>query len=194
MMPVIRIPDPVFERLQTIAKPFVDTPATVIERLLDFYDSRTRITTEAQPQGSAPHKDRPFVTVTTDFDPHDPPSLKHTRVIKAEIGGLEAQSWNELVQMAHRQAAAKLKDTNSLRRATRSNIVIGQKETDGFHYISDINASIQNVDADKAWRNAIHLAENLRLNISAEFEWQEKAGAAMPGKRGRVLWDPSKIR
>lgn len=192
MMPVIRIPDPVFERLQTIAKPFVDTPATVIERLLDFYDSRTP--KEAQAQSTVTHKDRSFVTVTTDFDPHDPPSLKHTRVLKAEIGGLEALGWNELVQMAHRQAAAKLKDTNSLRRATRSNIVIGQKETDGFHYISDINASIQNVDADKAWRNALHLAGNLRLSISAEFEWQEKVGAAMPGKRGRLVWDPGSPR
>jgi hypothetical protein len=39
-MPVIRIPDSVFERLQKHATPFVDTPATVIERLLDAVESK----------------------------------------------------------------------------------------------------------------------------------------------------------
>ena len=33
MMPVIRIPDSVYARLQKHAAGFVDTPATVIERL-----------------------------------------------------------------------------------------------------------------------------------------------------------------
>jgi hypothetical protein len=40
MMPVIRIPDAVYERLQKYATPFVDTPATVIERLLDVFESK----------------------------------------------------------------------------------------------------------------------------------------------------------
>lgn len=186
MMPVVRIPDPVFERLQAIAKPFVDTPASVIERLLDFYEIHE---TRVQPVS---RKNQPIVTVTTDFEPYNPPSLTHARVTKADIGGLQARSWNELVQMAHRQAAPKLNDVNSLRRATRSNIVIGRKEDDGFHYISDINVSIQNVAADKAWRNALHLAETLGLDILAEFEWQETDGAAMPGKRGRLFWSPNK--
>lgn len=39
MMPVIRVPDDVFRRLQRIATPLVDTPASVIERLLDFHES-----------------------------------------------------------------------------------------------------------------------------------------------------------
>jgi hypothetical protein len=39
MMPVIRIHDSIFERLQKHATPFVDTPASVIERLLDAYET-----------------------------------------------------------------------------------------------------------------------------------------------------------
>ncbi len=39
MMPVVRIPDPVFERLQAFATPLIDTPASVIEKLLDFYEA-----------------------------------------------------------------------------------------------------------------------------------------------------------
>ncbi len=38
-MPVVRIPGPVFERLQTFATPLIDTPATVIEKLLNFYEA-----------------------------------------------------------------------------------------------------------------------------------------------------------
>jgi XisH protein len=38
-MPVIRIPDELYERLQKHASPFVDTPATVIERLLNAYET-----------------------------------------------------------------------------------------------------------------------------------------------------------
>ena len=94
--------------------------------------------------------------------------------------------------MLRGQKSAILKDVNSLRKSTRSNVVIGRKEDDGFHYISDINVSIQNVAADKAWRNALHLAETLGLDILAEFEWQETDGAAMPGKRGRLFWSPNK--
>ena len=40
MNPVIRIPDKIYERLQRHAVPFVDNPATVVEKLLDFYESQ----------------------------------------------------------------------------------------------------------------------------------------------------------
>lgn len=39
MSPVIRLPEDVFRRLQGVASPLVDTPASVIERLLDHYET-----------------------------------------------------------------------------------------------------------------------------------------------------------
>lgn len=41
MAPVIRVPDHVFLRLQRLGAAFVDTPATVIERLLNHHDLTT---------------------------------------------------------------------------------------------------------------------------------------------------------
>ncbi|MCC6795863.1 MAG: hypothetical protein IT366_12165 [Candidatus Hydrogenedentes bacterium] len=41
MAPVIRIPDEIFARLQQLAEPLVDTPATVIRKLLDAHESGT---------------------------------------------------------------------------------------------------------------------------------------------------------
>ena len=38
MSPVVRIPENTYSRLQSLAEPFTDTPATVIKRLLDFHD------------------------------------------------------------------------------------------------------------------------------------------------------------
>ena len=39
MSPVIRISESIYERLQELATPFVDTPASIIERLLDHYEA-----------------------------------------------------------------------------------------------------------------------------------------------------------
>ncbi|MDL1969821.1 MAG: hypothetical protein LWW94_02390 [Candidatus Desulfofervidaceae bacterium] len=39
MSRVIRISESIFQRLQKLAVPLVDTPASVIEKLLDYYDS-----------------------------------------------------------------------------------------------------------------------------------------------------------
>lgn len=41
MSPVVRISDNCYERLQALAVPFTDTPAAVIERLLDFHDQHS---------------------------------------------------------------------------------------------------------------------------------------------------------
>ena len=38
MSPVVRIPEGTYQRLKSLAEPFVDSPATVVERLLDFHD------------------------------------------------------------------------------------------------------------------------------------------------------------
>ncbi len=187
-MPVIRISDPVFGRLQKIAAPFVDTPASVIERLLDFYESRSNH--DKQPQQSSTLFEADVAI--NDFDPYDPPDLTHTHNVKARISGQRASSWNELVHAGHREASARLKDFEALRSATLSSIVKGRKSDSGFHYLADINVSIQNVPSNVAWRNAFHLSKQFNLGISADFEWMQKEGASMPGKSGRLAWAPSK--
>jgi hypothetical protein len=53
-MPVIRLPDPVFRRLQAVAAPLVDTPAAVVARLLDFYESHAAATADAETPADSP--------------------------------------------------------------------------------------------------------------------------------------------
>ncbi len=182
-MPVVRIPDPVFERLQAIATPFVDTPATVIERLLEFYEHH-QVT---------PSPQRPVTRVDgRPFDPETPPDLLYTRILSAEFGGHPASNWNELMVVAHRVAMARLKSVDALRSATLANVVTGRRADSGFHFQQDMNVSIQNVDANHAWRNSLHLARRLGTTIRVALEWRSKKGAARPGEQGTLEWTPSK--
>ena len=96
MMPVIRIPDPIFERLQAIATPLVDTPASVIEKLLDFYDGKKSASVPERLRRRRESLPRP-----ADADPDAPPELAHTRVVSATFAGHTASNWNELVYLAN---------------------------------------------------------------------------------------------
>lgn len=183
MMPVIRISDSVFERLQTLATPLVDTPASVIEKLLDFYESQQgKRKSVPVPPDSGP--------VGKAFNADTPPDLHYTRVLLAQVDGQTASNWNELVYVAHRCAMSRLKSFDAVRSATQSSIAPGRRSDRGFHYLPDVNLSIQNVDANLAWRNALNLARRLGVSIRVEFEWRHNEGAAQPGQRGSVSWAP----
>src|SRR6266496_1209550 len=186
MMPVVRIPDPVFERLQAIATPFVDTPASVIEKLLDFYAANQGTAPLGRAQSTLPS--RPTVPR---LDPDTPPELLHSRVLSAEFDGRRAANWNELMMLAHRHAMGRLKSLEVLRAATMANVVSGRRSDSGFHYQPEINASIQNVDSNHAWRYSLHLAKRLGVPIRAAFEWRHRKGASRPGEQGSLAWAPA---
>jgi hypothetical protein len=60
MMPVIRVPDDIFKRLQGLATPLVDTPASVIEKLLDFRESNAGTTDAPSRSNSAIERGSPL--------------------------------------------------------------------------------------------------------------------------------------
>jgi len=182
-MPVIRVPDPVFERLQNAATPLVDTPGSVIEKLLDFYEAHQR----GRRSRPLPSKSTPVIR---QFRGAAAPDLRFTRILSAEFDGQSASNWNELVHVAHRRAMARVKTFEALRSATHSNIAAGRRSGRGFHYLSDINVSVQNVDANLAWRNTVGLASKLRVPVSVTFEWRDSKDAAQPGRRGAMSWAP----
>src|SRR5438270_3897315 len=126
MMPVIRISDALYERLQKHAVPFVDTPATVIERWGDAYekhhtrsdgDTETKKVTTNSILGTA-HDPNALTTILlgmsddasadagTRFDCDSPPDLQHSRILLAAVDGEQVSKWNDLVTAAHRRALA----------------------------------------------------------------------------------------
>jgi hypothetical protein len=155
----------------------------VIERLLDFYEAHSRNGSEAE--------QRPAPNVTKDgielFQPDHPPDLTHTRILAAEFDGRSAVKWNELVKAAHRSGIERLKSFEAVRSSTRSQIRQGRHRDKGFHYVADLDISIQYVQADLAWINILHLARRLKVPVRVSFEWGTKGRKA---SQGLLAWTP----
>ena len=186
MTEVIRISESIFQRLQVLATPLVDTPASVVEKLLDFYEAHNL---SLRPQGinprtSSPPQPGPNSNLSAVLDVDNPPDLSHTKILKAEFAGITASSWNDLVRVAHRYALGHFRSFEALRSCTQSNIDKGRRTDKGFHYVPDLDISIQNVKAGDCWANALHLARKLGVSVSADFEWLHNAKAAPPGSKG----------
>lgn len=189
-MPIVEIPDALFVRLQKLAIPLVDTTTTVIERLVAEGERRR---TERSPSNRA-NGAGGTQTVVDEFDADTPPDLRHTRVLRARFGDRPVSGWNNLVHAGHIEALSRLRSLDVLKGATKSNFITGRASSQdtkkGFRYVPEIDISIQNVDAEHAWSNALRLARHLGLDIRVDFEWMQKGDAARPGARGALSWRP----
>jgi hypothetical protein len=172
--------------LQQHAVPLQDTVDTVIERMVAFYaqhnSSRARGATVAATSAGI-HS----------FDPNSPPEVRHTKLMKAVIGGnqLPNPKWNDLVRTAHEIAFDKVgRDFDKLRPVTTANIVKGSKSIDGYSPLGNLGFSIQGVAANDALRIALGIARKLVLPLEVVFEWREKEGALHPGETGQLVWNP----
>jgi hypothetical protein len=184
-MRTLQIPDSIFERLQKIAIPLVDNDATLIERLLDNYESKRNGN-----HGPSVFRKLDPGSDVRELDPDTPGELRHTRVVTASFAGQKAAGWNELVHVAHMQAIARLGSFEALRKATRSNIALGRQSGRGFRHVAEIDISVQNVDAEHAWANVLRLARQLNLEVQVDFEWLDKKEARHPGASGHLAWRP----
>ena len=100
-MPQITIDSTTYERLQRHARPFVDTPDTVINLAIDALDQLS-----ARPvpsNGAAAASERRI-------DPRLLPSLTHTKVLDASIDGVPVPkaNWNLLLDEILRRAMKRL--------------------------------------------------------------------------------------
>jgi len=190
-MPTLEIPESLFKRLQRLAIPLVDTHTTVLERVLDDYESRRRNNSTAVPTTQRPETDAGMLA----FNPDAPPDLRHASVLTARFASKTASGWNRLVHEAHIEAMSQLGSLDALRRVSKSNFITGRASSEdtkkGYRHVPEIDISIQNVDAGHAWSNTLRLARHLRVEVKVDFEWMQKSDAAHPGKKGRLAWSPT---
>lgn len=191
-MPAIEIPDSLYLRLQKLSVPLVDTPATVLERLITVYENHM------PPAGQIALDPEPATDMRAasqrEFEPGTVPSLRHTRIFAADFGGRKADGWNSLIHVAHIEAVRRLGSVEAVRRISSANMILGRANWEqskrGLRYVAEINACIQNVDAEHAWSNIFRLAKTLRVPVEVEFQWLQKSEAAYPGKTARISWKP----
>ncbi len=192
MCPTITIADETFAILQQIAEPLVDTPDSTIRKALTVY-------VELQNKGEksrgraigTPEPTIPFdPTSGSRFNPDSPPNLTHTSFISGNVGGAQVTKWNNLLLEAHAKAFEALKgDFLALQRVSEAHLQKGEITGSGFRPVTGSGFSVQGVDANKAWALSVALAKKFSFPISIAFRWQQKDGAAFPGKLGRMSWD-----
>lgn len=194
----IEISQETYSRLQQRAVPLKDSPDTVIARLLNECE---RSMNEPRPQpasqglGGGPSQlgdDVAPADITID-NPFDPPSLKHTKVLRAEVADRQTYKANwttvrqSLVEIAVRQRGFNLRQ---LLEICPMNAQEGVKADEGYTHYKDLDLSIQGQDANHAWQAAAALAKALRIPVKVWFQWRTKPDAEFPGKRSLLAIDP----
>lgn len=178
-MPEIRVQDPTFARLQRHAKPFIDTPESVINRALDALEAAKMSTPSAEDQA---------LETERRIDPRNLPNLTHTKVLSAAINGQEIAkaNWNLLVDEMLRQAMNRLGSIYKVRNLIPANMIKQCKNDEGYRHLADINISVQGQDANSACRAIVTAARGLGLALDLAFMWRLKEDAAYPGERARL--------
>jgi hypothetical protein len=179
-MRTIEVSEADFRRLQALAEPFVDTPATVVTRILNAYENtptkETKLVSDI------------FGINSISFSADALPPLVHSKLMEASINGsvIDKINWDGLVQASLEKAFDLTQDVRALQRITGANLRDGLKEDEGYKYIKQYGFSYQGVSADDAARIAIRSAKGLAYELRFEFEWRQKDSAHLPGERGVV--------
>lgn len=187
MSHTITLSDETFGKLQALARPFVDTPESVIADLAGEELRRRNV-----PRNGHPGKNSgASVEMTLDPDAHE--NLTHTRLLSASIDGrpIHRPKWNGVLDHLHILARKRLGSFEAVRRVTGANIREGRFEENGYRFVPDADLSIQGVDANLAWDHSLRLARALEVAVQLRFEWRQKDAAAHPGQAASLKWAPA---
>lgn len=182
-MPDISLSQSTFERLQRHAKPFVDTPETVILRALDALAQTTGQPVPEESADGSPERE---------IDARALPRLTHTKLLEAAIDGerLTRPNWNSLLDEMLRRAVQRVGSFDELQRICPVNMIKGRKEDEGYGYLPEIDISVQGQDSNGACRAVVTAAQVLGMSLEISFMWRLKESAAHPGERGRLRIPP----
>ena len=182
-MRTIEITETDFGRLQKAAVPLVDTSATAISRLLDYYEQGNGTSSPATSPNPPDHGEYERKVLT--FGIEDIPPVVHTRLLSGRFNGrdLDKVKWNNLVELALLSVLDSHSSPSDLARISGANIVQGEKQTDGYKYVPNGGFSYQGVSAQGAIDIVVRCAKTLRCEVRIEFEWRDKDNAYRPGER-----------
>lgn len=181
----IEIPEALFERIKKHAIPFVDlTPVSVIERWANHFENKENQISEVK-SGSGLNAEG-----GERLNPLSPPDLMHTRC-RGTFVSSPFRQWNDLVRIAHVKALQRAGSFEALKDITHAQIRKGDHSGDrGYHYVTEIDISIQGVDANHAWLYSLQLARFLKAPLKVTVEWRLTEKAAFPGEVRVIEWNP----
>ncbi|MGN6497873.1 MAG: T4SS efffector SepA family protein [Tsuneonella sp.] len=175
----IDILDSDFPRLQALAQPFVDTPATVVSKLLDAFEGRQvdRTLPENSPRESS-------------YSLEALPPLTHAKVMGGHFNGVKPSkhNWDSFVRHSLIEVLKKAGSVDDLRRLSGANIREGRFEDHGYKYVPEHRLSFQGVSAEDAVKIIGRCGRALNVPFEIEFVWRDKPDAHRPGERGRIKY------
>lgn len=175
-----------FKRIQGLSEPLVDSLDSKLKEIIEFYEAHQTKCKNKKPQ-------LPQEPAQNVFDALNAPDLTHTKLLSTVVNGraLRAPSWNSLLDEVVVNAAKQMDDFETLTANTLANVVRGQKTDEGYHYLQEIDVSVQGQSANDAWRAAASLALQTGQGLEVRFVWREKKGAQRPGESGSFLIEGS---
>ncbi len=175
----IEILDSDFPRLQSLAEPFVDTPASVITKLLDTYASQ--VATLRSDDQSDRHGTYAIDAL---------PPLTHAKVMGGHFDGERPlkPNWDSFVRHSLIEVIKKSGSVDELRRLSGANVHDGRFEEHGYKYVPEHRFSFQGVSAEDAVKIVGRCARALGASFEIEFVWRDKPDAHRPGERGTIRY------
>lgn len=171
-MPKIEISDAAFAFLQQHAEPFVDTPASALDKVL--FGNASAVANAGVTPG----------TTQMHFAGTNLPSVKFTVIRNAMIDGKPVQknTWNHILEDMISICSERGANTADILHVLKANKVEGEKTDNGFRHVPGANLSFQGLEANRACENIIRLAEKFAVPVSIEIRWNADEGAQHPGK------------
>ena len=180
----VEINQSTFERLWKCAEPFVETLDSVINRAIDALEKAN-----VSPADRTPER----TTATSDdaisLDANAPlPDVKHTKVLRAVVGGRSVRrpNWNNVWRHVLRLAVDEDRSMDEIRYLCAVNLVAGEKEDEGYHYLAEMRMSYQGLNANAAAAAVVALAKGVGASLELEWIWRQKDQALHPGRRAQL--------
>ena len=173
MSPVIRISDSVFKKLQKLAEPFVDSPSSVIEKLLEEYEKKNNVynTKILVKEKNDIYNHMPSKDSTIEIKIDNVPDLTSSRIITATINGKPAKSWTRLTALLLEEAFSYFNNSfDELKNHIGFHIVKGKTQRD-MSYISKINISFTRQNANETFNNLIKVIKKINADLFLKIKF-----------------------
>jgi len=187
---LIRVNSEVVKAIANTLKSNLGLPEVQNKDVAAYFDQRFEPTTNdvaADSMSVSPPQLPP--AAIEELNPADPPDLARTS-IRASFAGPKTSSWSGLVRLGVGFALNQGRPFSELCDILESRLIEGSHKKSGFTPVPGTNVSVQGMDANKAWRDALRLAQTLNCPLEVSFRWQdsEPVDIKFRGRSGVLRW------
>lgn len=176
----IDITEDSYNYIKSLAEPFEDTTASVIERIIA--DHKLMAPSETNKVA------KPSPSLTMEFGLNNLPNVSFSSLKSASISNTPVKSlyWNDVLEelIAH---SAKTHQLASITEVVSLQIQQGKCTDKGYRHIEAVGISFQGVDAARACKSIVALSSKFNIPVEIELIWQDNPKAQYAGQTGKLV-------